>query len=371
VLGVALVAAAAHADAPRDSVLAELPFMTIPGLSGHTEVVLDLAPPGARPFPLQLDTGAAESVVTPRLARNLGVSVRRNKQTPYRRATCLDRDLQFWVMDQGSDTASTTGSEYGLLGSNFLSEYVLEIDYPSRQVRFLDPGRYAVPETTDAPDEAVLPLRFSAKRPLIDVEVQGQRVEVILDTGAAPGLLLGGSTVQRAGLTGRKAEGLVLRGVLGEIGVELAEAERARLGPFELGPLPVLVAPRGLYQQGTASDSVLGHDVLSGFVVRIDWRRSRLWLRRDPAAGPLLLGADWTLVRRSGARLVADERDVLVEMVWGGSAAERLGLLPGDVLAGVDATAPDLDPETLHRKIESGAPLEVRRKGKPRELRLD
>jgi S1-C subfamily serine protease len=58
-------------------------------------------------------------------------------------------------------------------------------------------------------------------------------------------------------------------------------------------------------------------------------------------------------------------------MVWSGSPAQRLGLLPGDVLTGVDATAPDLDPETLHRKIESGAPLEVRRKGKKLELRLD
>jgi predicted aspartyl protease len=362
--------AAAGAEAPSDALLAELPFLAVPGLTGHAEVIVDVASPGARAFPLQLDTGAAESVVTPRLARQLGVTVRRNKGTPYRRATRLGRDLQFWIRARGSDTASTTGAEFGVLGCSFLAEYVLEIDYPARQVRFLDPERFAVPETGAGPGEAILPLRFSSNRPLLDVEVQGQGVEVVLDSGAAPGLVLGGSAAQRAGLAPRPASGLVVRGMLGEIGVELAEAGRVHLGPFELGPLPVLVAPRGLYQQGTASDSVLGHDVLSGFVVRIDWKRNRVWLRRDPAAVPLLLGADWTLVRRSGARLAAAGRDVVVEMVWAGSAAERIGLQPGDLLDGVDATAPELDPETLHRRIESGGPLPVRRDGRKLELRL-
>ncbi len=107
-----------------ESVLADLPF-----LESHeaNRIYVDLAPAGhARPFRLLLDTGAAFSVLTPRFARAMGVHVRRLKHDPYRRKTRLDRDLLFYVDTRRSDTASRTGWEYGLLGGNFLAEYVVE-----------------------------------------------------------------------------------------------------------------------------------------------------------------------------------------------------------------------------------------------------
>jgi predicted aspartyl protease len=67
-----------------------------------------------------LDTGASKSVLTPRVARQLGVSVRRTKNTPYRRATRLGRDLSFYIDTRRTDTASRTGWEYGFLGGEFL-----------------------------------------------------------------------------------------------------------------------------------------------------------------------------------------------------------------------------------------------------------
>ncbi|MCH6568251.1 MAG: nucleotide exchange factor GrpE, partial [Nitrospinae bacterium] len=90
----------------------------------------DLAPQGrGKRFPLIVDTGATWSVITPLMARELGVRVRRVKQDPYRRATVLGRDLQFYVDTQSSDTGSKTGWEYGLLGGQFLAAYVVEFDF--------------------------------------------------------------------------------------------------------------------------------------------------------------------------------------------------------------------------------------------------
>lgn len=60
-----------------------------------------------------LDTGATFSVFTPLFVRSLGVTVRRTKSTPYRRATKLGRDLQFFVDTESSDTGSRTNWEYG------------------------------------------------------------------------------------------------------------------------------------------------------------------------------------------------------------------------------------------------------------------
>jgi len=170
-------------EPPPEAVLAELPFEA----GESNRVIIDLAPEGsAKPFPLFLDTGADWSVLTPRMARDLGVKVRRLKNDPYRRETRLGRDLQFWIDDRSSDTASKTGWEYGLLGGQFLAEYVLEIDFPARRVRFLDRRRYEVPEQTDAPDEAVLPVKLVSNRPAVEIGVEGRPILVMLDTGAPP-----------------------------------------------------------------------------------------------------------------------------------------------------------------------------------------
>jgi hypothetical protein len=132
-LFVASVARAAGApEPPPEAVIATLPFAAS---REPNRVMVDLAKEGARPFVMMLDTGASDSVITPGMARELGVRVRKIKETPYRRATRLGRDLQFWVDTQSSDTSSRTGFEYGLLGGEFLDDYVLEIDFPGRTIR--------------------------------------------------------------------------------------------------------------------------------------------------------------------------------------------------------------------------------------------
>ncbi len=341
------------------AVLAEVPFL---GEGDAGAVFIDLSPPGSvKELRLQLDTGATQTVLTPGYARELGVRIRRDKSTPYRRKTLLGRDLQFYVDTRLSDTGGRTRMDYGLLGGNFLSHYVVEVDYPGRTVRFLDPDHFEVPKETSAAGEAVLPMRLVSNRPLVRVQVNGETVQMLLDTGGSLGLLLGGREARKAGLEGRSVAGLALHGVLGEIGVEFAEAGSVRLGPFPIEPCPVLVAPRGMYQQGTASDSVIGHDVLASYVVRLDYPRRRVWLGAAGDATPVFFGSDYTLVRRSGAVLYHGEAGVTIGMVIGGSAAERLGLRPQDVFDEVDPGDPELDVEALHAAIEGGGPLRIRR----------
>jgi len=361
VLAAALAAQPAAADEPPpEAVLAELPFLD----SDQTNrIYVDLAPEGsARPLRLMLDTGASHSVMTPRAARELGVRVRRLKRDPYRRATVLGRDLLFYVDTRSSDTASKTGWEYGILGGNFLREYVVELDFGKRRVRFLDADRYAVPEATEAPEETVLPLRIVGNRPGVEVSLEGESALVLLDTGAPMGLLVAGDWAERAGVEHEPLAGLELGGVLGPIEASLGEAERLAFGPFALSRIPVLVAPKGLYNQGFPSESVLGYDVLAGFALRIDYRRGRLWLRRRPEAAPTFLGADYALWRESGALLVpltADDGSAAVGVlsVDPEGAAADWGLRAGDAFAlegGVDAIA---------RAVAEGRTLAVERDG--------
>lgn len=359
ILGLSLLAPTlvAGSEPPPEAVLADLPFAG----EEPNRVVVDLAPEGsARPFPLFLDTGAQHSVLTPLLARQLGVGVRRHKSTPYRRPTRLGRDLQFWIDDQSSDTGSKTGWEYGLLGGCFLAEYVVEIDFPGRRVRFLDRRRYHVPEAVAGPDEAVLPMRVVANRPVVEVELDGRRLRVLLDTGAPDTLIVSGDAARKAGLAPEPILEVSGGGVLGPIDLLLAEVPELRIGPFSFGPaFPILVAPRGLYNRGTATDSLLGYDALAPFVVRLDYPRRRLWLRRQEGLPLTLFGVDYAAARQSGVLVVGEPPQAY--LVFPDSPAQRLGIRAGDTFAALEGEeTPDGD--GVVRAIAEGRAITVQRR---------
>jgi predicted aspartyl protease len=326
-----LAAPSAIASEPTpESVLADLPF-----LESHeaNRIYVDLAPAGhARPFRLLLDTGATFSVLTPRSARAMGVHVRRLKREPYRRKTLLGRDLLFFVDTRSSDTASRTGWEYGLLGGNFLAEYVVELDFAGRRVRFLDYRSYEVPESVEAPAEAVVPIQIVSNRPGMTIHVNDQPITLLLDTGVPMGLMLSGSIARAASVVSAPAPGFAMAGVLGAVESELGEAARLRIGPFEFESVPVAVAPKGWFNMGYPGDSVVGYDLLSQFTVRLDYRNGRMWLRREPGARMTFIGSDYAPYRASGALLSSHTSGFEVSLVRPGSPAESLGVRPGDLI---------------------------------------
>jgi len=339
-LSVFLAAAPARADdVPADAVLADLPFLDSPE---RNRVFVDLAARGDRVFRLLLDTGATDSVLTPGYARELGVTVRRHRDRPNERPTLLGRPLQFWIDTESSESASRTGWEYGLLGGAFLAEYVVDIDFARRHVRLLDPQRFTVPETTSAENEAVLPLKVVSNRPHVRMELEGKPIDVLLDTGAPFTLLLSGASAKRAEYAWKPIARLGVGGVLGPIESYLCEAQTLALGPFKFAPAPLVVAPKGAYNQGGNTDSALGYELLSHFHLRIDYPRKRLWLRREDTGSLAYFGVPWPAVQRTGLLATVSAEGIRVDAVLPGTPAEKLGIQPGDSIAlrgAEDATA--------------------------------
>jgi hypothetical protein len=346
-------------EPPAEAVVARLPF--VDGREPN-RVMVDLAPEGGRPFVMMLDTGASDSVITPRMARELGVRVRALKDTPYRRKTRLGRDLQFWVDITSSDSGSRTGWEYGLLGGEFLDDYVLEIDFPGRAVRFLDPKQYQVPAQLDAPDERVAPLVRAATRVSVAIRVNGGEASVMLDTGASGTAILSGKAARALGIDAASLPAFRDVGtVLGPMETALYEASDFTLAGLGLGRVALLVAPKGWYNQAGPNDSVIGYDVLAPFVIRIDYPRKRLWLKRKHAEPVRFFGADYELAKRSGAFMTPQPGGHFVWAVLPGSAAERIGVRVGDVIVSpASASAPPAD--DVLRRILEGKELQVSRR---------
>jgi hypothetical protein len=351
--------AAGAPEPPPEAVIAAIPFA--PSREPN-RVMVDLASEGSRPFVMMLDTGASDSVITPRMARELGVRVRVLKDEPYRRATRLGRDLQFWVDTQSSDTASRTGSEYGLLGGKFLDDYVLEIDFPGRWVRFLDPRRYQVPESVDAPEERVARLVRAATRIAAPIRVNGHELTVMLDTGSPSTAILSGKAAREAGLDVGALPRFGAAGtVLGPMQTSLHEEPAFEIAGFPLGVVAVQVAPKGWYNQAGPNDSVIGYDVLAPFVIRIDYARKRLWLKRTHHEPIRFYGGDYGLARRTGAFVNTEAAGHFVWAVRPGSPAEKIGVRAGDYIVSSERqAAPPVD-EVLQRILD-GKELQVARR---------
>lgn len=354
-----VIAGAAAHDPPPEAIVATLPFA--PSREAN-RVMVDLAPEGGRPFVMLLDTGASESVVTPGMARDLGVRVRKLKDTPYRRSTRLGRDLQFWVDTSSSDTGSRSGWEYGLLGGEFIDDYVVEIDFPGRQVRFLDAKRFAVPETVDAADEHVVPVKRSATRISVPIRVNGHEVYVLLDTGDPGTGVLSGQAAREAGIDVASLPAFGSVGtVVGEMRTSLFEEPAFQLGGIALGPVALRVAPKGWYNQAGPNDSTIGYDLLSPFVIRIDYARRRLWLKHVERRPIRFDGADYALAKQTGAFMNPGPQGHFVWAVLPNSPAEKLGVRAGDVIVSSETAAAPPVEEVLHRILE-GRDLQVARR---------
>jgi predicted aspartyl protease len=324
-------------DVPADAVLAVLPFLDAPE---PNRIVVDLAPEGsAKPLRLMLDTGASDAVLTPLAARALGVSIRPHKQDPYRRPTRLGRDLQFFIDASTSDTGSRTGREYGVFGGKFLSEYVVEIDFPGRHVRLLDPHRFSVPVSVAASDEAVVPIHLVSQRPGIEVAINGVKALLMLDTGCFSPAVISGKLAQRASLTSSPLPGLRAGTALGPMDVELGEAKSVRIGPFEFADALLEVAPKGWYNIGFPENSVVGYDLLAPFVLRLDYANERLWLRRVSQEPIRFAGADVAAFREIGALLIPKQGRFHAWAVRPESVSARRGLRPGDAIEGMPSAA--------------------------------
>ncbi len=263
---------------PAAAVLAELPFLDS---DDPNQIWVDLAPQGGRAMRFMLDTGTPHSLATPGAARAMGVAVRRTKQRPYRRDTRLGRDVEFWV-DTRHGERSARGAEWALLGGRFLAEYVLEIDFAARRVRFLDPDLFEVPERSDDPAAAVLPLRINGSIPVLEIGVGAETVSAVLATGASGTLVLPGEWHDRGGVHPDDEATAQLVLPPGAPSLYAAVVERLRIGPFEVTAVPLLVAPEGMPHSGFPGSALLGVDLLKHYALRIDYRRGRLWIRVQP-----------------------------------------------------------------------------------------
>jgi hypothetical protein len=229
----------------------------------------------------------------------------------------------------------------GILGYDFIKEFVVEIDYEKSVMSFHDPRRYG-----SRVRGTIIPVGLRRGTPFVTTTIDLTGTDSVagqfeIDTGSDGALGIYDYFAKAHDLRRRLPRMSTPQRGMG-VGGETSSVE-ARVKDFRLGRFsivnPIVSLSEGDNEEGGARpeyDGMIGTEVFRRFRVTIDYSRSRLIFE------PNKFFAEPYEEDMSGLALVAggeDFRTFRVTGVEAGSPADEAGLRAGDVLDAIDGRA--------------------------------
>jgi hypothetical protein len=238
----------------------------------------------------------------------------------------------------------------GLIGYDFLSQFVVEIDYDRGVVTFHDPASYRHSGTG-----ATLDMKLLSGIPVISMEIDGRcSGDFIVDVGNSFGLIVHGSLVRSCGFFRdgvRRKEAEIYGGGIGGGFVNwLCRLDSLELGPYEIREpiVGLTLGSQGLIGSKDLAGNI-GNAVLERFRCTFDYAHGRLHL--DP--GKRFAARDH--FSRTGVTLIRISKKVMAVHVLPGSAAAEAGFELNDEVAQIDGKpACEYTPEQIDRVLTRG-----------------
>lgn len=225
----------------------------------------------------------------------------------------------------------------GILGYDFISRFVVAIDYVKQELRLYDARTFRY----DGPGTSV-PVTFANNHPFVDAEVRladGATLKgrMVVDVGASTSLSLTKPFVEANNLRDRVGPTIRRRaggGVGGPVTAEIGRVAALKLGALEIArPVTLLLGDSaGVFSGNSDWIGNIGGDILRHFTVYLDYANKRMIL--EPHAGTNEpFEADM-----SGIMLVMNDSltTAAIDYVMPGSAGSDAGLAVGDTLLSVD-----------------------------------
>jgi hypothetical protein len=238
-----------------------------------------------------VDTGAGANFIDAGVARRLGLESEGEVPTlgvggraessfvsvPALRIGEVRLLEQSWMESDFSTVRSWfTNPPAAVLGYDFLSRTVLEVDYEGRTLRIHEPGGFVAPR-----DAIAIPLRMDANIPSIEVLIEGHPGWVHIDTGSNGSLDLTQPFVEAFSML----EGRVTAPAGGLQGIGgTARSRRGTVDRLEFGGFLLEQVPTGFNESDTGIFSrddiagIVGAELLSRFRCFFDYPEQTLWL---------------------------------------------------------------------------------------------
>ena len=312
-------------------------------------IVLKVRVNSSRPLHFIFDTGASISVIDPQSARALGLRAKGKLKLDATGGSVQSGLIGPVSLSLGAVTvfkqplatidldafAPLFGYKIdGIIGHDFINNFVVEIDYAAGLMSLYETGSYKYAGAGES-----IPIEMVEKTPFVRGRIALNGHEPIegkfeVDSGATGILNLNTPFVNKH----KMLETLTLHGQskLGGVG-GAAEAMKAHVSAVEFGSL-VVKNPLVVFAQGTEGsessaeyDGELGAGFLSQFKMILDYSRSQMILERSQSVS--------TLKDLSGLDIVAEPprfRTYVVNSVAADSPAAAVGVQEEDTIVAVD-----------------------------------
>ncbi len=260
------------------------------------------------------------------------------------------RDLKVAVLELQDEMQTFDWDKpAGLIGYDFLSRFVVELDFDQQILTLYEPTTYAHTGAGEA-----LPMSLHHNIPTVEITLDGGCTgRFIVDVGNSFVLSINAEQVEKCHLFGGTRKQLQQwgAGIGGSFPVTVCRMDSVQLGPFGwVEPIVGLTTSR---RGGLGSKEIqgnIGTSVLQRFHCTFDYLRGKLWL------APGKRYAERDLYSRSGLFVTRWSGRIYVAGVVRKSPGDLAGLKPRDVLKRVNGRPIEsFTQEQLERLLEESA----------------
>ena len=279
------------------------------------------------------------------------------------------RDVRVGVLSVNSILAPYFWRECaGVIGFDFISRFVDEIDFDRRQLTLYDPATFRYSGSGTA-----IPMTLAGHTPVVTMRLDGAiEGDFRVDVGSGSTVDLHTPFARKHGLQEHQPRVEATGGGFGgTFTSRIVRMKKLEIGPYSWAD-PLVSLPQATVGAFTSEDYAgnIGTRILERFKVTLDYERRQMWL--EPGARYARRDA----MTRAGLQLTRAADTVRVAAVLPGSAGEKAGLREGDVVTALDGRAvAGLGPDDVTAVFEEGVEgsthvLDVVRAGKAKRVKI-
>jgi hypothetical protein len=238
----------------------------------------------------------------------------------------------------------------GIIGYDFINQFVVEIDYTNSVMNLYDPKSFSYSGKGE-----VIPLSLADRTPLTDAKIVLEAGEpivasLVVDTGGDGTFVINSPFVDKHKLVEaipKTIDGSSV-GAGGEQKRLLGRVKAVQLGGLVIEN-PTVGLARDTEGEGASDDNhgIIGGEIFRRFKVILDYSRQQMIFEANKSFG------DPYEVGMSGINFETDEKDckaLKIGSIGENSAAAEAGLQPGDIITAIDGTpASKISSEQLER----------------------
>ena len=216
----------------------------------------------------------------------------------------------------------------GVVGASIFKRFVVQIDIEKKMLRLYKPDEF---DSKDAGESFELALTRTKPYIKASINIDGERdlpVTLVIDTGANSTLMFTVNKEKGIEAPSKSVDGVVGRGVGGELRGKVGRSKKLTLGKYELRDTLAHFYTEGI---PGGKEGLIGMGLMERFLVTFDYTGKRMFLKPNIDFNKPF---EFSML---GMSVLPDKNGALsVQSVFDGSAALEAGIEKGDIVISID-----------------------------------